>query len=133
MLASRFAWQLSLLIVFLIDTSINSTFASEQQHRSKRIEVYALSQNYWDTQYGDTLSKITYQLLPNNPAKRKTLTQDILQLNPNAFSNGDPARLLAGKRLWLPGYAKQPDSMVDPAKTTVEIYSWGNIKRPKNK
>ncbi len=99
---------------------------------SKRIEVYALSQSYWDTQYGDTLGKITHYLLPNNPAKRETLMQDILRLNPTAFINGDPAKLLSGKRLWLPGYIKQADSIADPTRTTVETYSWGNIKRAKD-
>jgi hypothetical protein len=98
---------------------------------SKRIEVYSLSQNYWDTRYGDTLSDIAYQLLPNNPAKRAALQEDILHLNPEAFIGGDPAMLLAGKRLWLPGYMKQADSNADPATTVVETYSWGNIKRRK--
>jgi hypothetical protein len=98
---------------------------------SKRIEVYSLSQNYWDTQRGDTLSSIVFHLLPNNPSKRTALQQDILHLNPGAFIGGDPARLLAGKRLWLPGYMKQPDSKVDPATTQVETFSWGNIKRPR--
>jgi len=105
---------------------------ADNNKSSKRIEVYALSQSYWDTQYGDTLSKITHYLLPNNPTKRGALKQDILHLNPTAFINGDPAKLLSGKRLWLPGYVKQADSTADPTRTTVETYSWGNIKRPKN-
>ena len=96
---------------------------------SKRIEVYSLSQNYWDTQYGDTLSAIAQHLLPNNPSKRASLQEDILHLNPDAFIGGDPAMLLAGKRLWLPGYMKQADSRADPSTTIVETYSWGNIKR----
>ncbi len=96
---------------------------------AKRIEVYSLSQNYWDTQFGDTLSDIAYYLLPNNPGKRATLQEDILHLNPDAFIGGDPAMLLAGKRLWLPGYMKQADSSADPSTTIVETYSWGNIKR----
>ncbi len=102
------------------------------QTESKRIEVYSLSQNYWDVQYGDTLSSIAHHLLPNNPAKREALQQDILHMNPDAFIAGQPEKLLTGKRLWLPGYMKQADSKVDPATTTVEIYSWGNIKRLKN-
>ena len=101
------------------------------QSKSKRIEVYSLSQNYWDVRSGDTLSSIAHHLLPNNPAKREALQQDILHLNPRAFIAGQPEKLLAGKRLWLPGYMKQADSKVDPKKMTVETYSWGNIKRPK--
>lgn len=121
----------ALFVAFLIHGNTTSVFANDQ-HTSKRIEVYDLSQNYWDTQHGDTLSEITYFLLPNNPAKRQALSQEIVQLNPTAFINGDPATLLAGKRLWLPGHIKQADSIADPTKTKVETYSWGNIKRPKD-
>lgn len=112
------------------DSYDNSVDASPTA--SKRIEVYSLSQNYWDTQYGDTLGSIVHHLLPNNPGKREALQQDILHLNPDAFIGGDPAQLLADKRLWLPGYMKQADSVADPATTTVERYSWGNIKRPRH-
>ncbi|NOQ88731.1 MAG: hypothetical protein GQ550_07385, partial [Gammaproteobacteria bacterium] len=91
----------------------------------------SLSQHYWDVQYGDTLGGIAHHLLPNNPMKREALQQDILHLNPNAFINAQPEKLLAGRRLWLPGYMKQADSRADPATTIVETYSWGNIKRPK--
>jgi len=103
--------------------------AAAGQTESKRIEVYSLSQNYWDTRYGDTLGDIVHHLLPNNPAKREALKQDIVHLNPQAFINGNPEQLLADKRLWLPGYMKQADSKADPKTTTVERYSWGNIKR----
>ena len=125
----------SLFLIFIAPAALyagnydNSADASPTA--SKRIEVYALSQNYWDTQYGDTLGGIALHLLPNNPDKREALQQDILHLNPNAFIGGDPAQLLADKRLWLPGYMKQADSTVDPATTVVERYSWGNIKRPR--
>jgi len=111
----------------LLCTSISSVAIAEQQ--SKRIEVYSLSQNYWDTRYGDTLGEIVHHLLPNNPVKRASLKQGILHLNPQAFINGDPEQLLADKRLWLPGYMKQADSKVNPGTTTVEKFSWGNIKR----
>ena len=106
-------------------------YSIAEQTTSRRIEVYSLSQNYWDTQYGETLSEIVQFLLPNNPAKYDSLQKDIVHLNPDAFISGDPARLLAGKRLWLPGYMKQADTVADPSTTTVETYSWGNIKRPK--
>jgi Tfp pilus assembly protein FimV len=105
--------------------------AGDAGSASKRIEVYSLSQNYWDTQYGDTLGSIAHHLLPNNPSKREALMWDILGLNPDAFIENDPARLLAGKRLQLPGYVKQADTKADPRTTVVERYSWGNIKRPR--
>lgn len=122
---------LTLVICGVVMFYANSVEA--QQQKSRRIEVYALSQNYWDTKYGDTLDEIVMQLLPNNPTKREALKQDIIQLNPDAFINNDPAQLLANKRLWMPGYMKQADSRVDPETTIVERYSWGNIKRPKEK
>jgi hypothetical protein len=113
-------------IVAIADTHNNT---EAKQTNSKRIEIYSLSQNYWDTQYGDTLGEIVLHLLPNNPAKHEALKQDIVQLNPHVFISGNPEKLLANKRLWLPGYMKQTDSKVNPATTTVETYSWGNIKR----
>jgi len=119
------------IILLLLCSVIASLSVDAGQEKSKRIEVYSLSQNYWDVQYGDTLGSIAHHLLPNNPAKREALQQDILHLNPSVFIDGKPEKLLAGKRLWLPGYMKQADSKVDPARMTVETYSWGNIKRLK--
>ena len=128
--------QIKTFVLFLLCFVHANTFAdsydnsaTDRQTGSKRIEVYSLSQNYWDTQYGDTLGGITHHLLPYNPYKREALQQDILHLNPQAFINGNPEQLLANKRLWLPGHMKQADSKADPATTTVERYSWGNIKR----
>ena len=119
----------NLLTKVLVAITLLTSSAVYGEHQSKRIEVYSLSQNYWDTRDGDTLGEIAHHLLPNNPTKRATLEQDILHLNPQAFINGDPERLLADKRLWLPGYMKQADSKADPRTTTVEKFSWGNIKR----
>ena len=112
---------------FFVSSHANNTAAEQQE--SRRIEVYSLSQNYWDTQYGDTLGEIVIQLLPNNPSRHEALKQDIVELNPGAFINSNPAQLLANKRLWMPGYMKQADSKVNSTTTTVESYSWGNIKR----
>jgi len=117
--------------LFFICGFFFTAHADTAQKPSKRIEVYSLSQNYWDTQNGDTLGEIVLQLLPNNPSKHEKLKQDIVQLNPEAFIGGNPEKLLAGKRLWLPGYMKQADSKADPDTTIVERYSWGNIKRPR--
>ena len=116
-------------IFSVITLSICINSAANAENKSKRIEVYSLSQNYWDTHYGDTLGEIVHHLLPNNPTKRATLKQDILHLNPQAFINGNPENLLADKRLWLPGYMKKADSKVNSRTTTVENFSWGNIKR----
>ncbi len=105
--------------------------AGEHTGVSKRIEVYDVSQQYYDTRYGDTLSEILWQLLPNNPGKHAALQQEIIRLNPQAFINGNPDRLLAGKRLYLPGYLQKPDNRVDSGRYIIESYSWGNIKRPR--
>lgn len=118
------------LFIALTSFTVHGEYSTERT-QSKRIEVYSLSQNYWDVRYGDTLDEIVHHLLPYNPSKHASLQQDIIHLNPKAFISGDPARLLAGKRLWLPGYMKQADSKADPVTTSVETYSWGNIKRPK--
>lgn len=117
-------------IVAIADTYNNNPEA--KQTNSKRIEVYSLSQNYWDIQHGDTLGEIVLQLLPHNPAKHEALKQNIVHLNPHVFISGNPGKMLANKRLWLPGYMKHADSKVNPATAAVETYSWGNIKRPKN-
>lgn len=98
---------------------------------SKRVEVYSLSQVYWDIQAGETLSEIVAQLLPNNPAMHQKLMNDIISQNPGAFQDNDPSYILANTRLWLPNHLAQTDSKADPKHTQVESFSWGNIKRPK--
>lgn len=122
---------ITLIICCSLVTSYASYVTAEPQ-TSKRIEVYALSQHHWEIQPGDTLGSIVQHLLPNNPTKHAALKKDIVLLNPQAFINGNPELLLAGKRLQLPGYMKQADSIADPARTQVESFSWGNIKRSRN-
>ncbi|HHO58623.1 MAG TPA: hypothetical protein ENJ64_00170 [Thiotrichales bacterium] len=101
------------------------------QAGSTRVQVYALASNYYDTQAGDTLSTITQQLLQNNPNLRAQLAADILRLNPQAFIDNNPDRLLAGRRLQMPGYLTQAERPAAPT-VSVEHYSWGNIKRPRD-
>ena len=96
-----------------------------------RIEVYPLSQHYWDTQPGETLSQVAAQLLPNNSGMQQKLMRDIIQQNPDAFQDNDADYMLANVRLWLPNRLAQTDSKVDPERTRVESFSWGNIKRAK--
>jgi len=98
---------------------------------SKRIEVYALSQNYWDTKSGETLGKIVQQLLPYNKAMQRRLMQDIIELNPDAFWNNNPDQMQANKRLWLPNNITKADTQVDQKQFDVQSFSWGNIKRPR--
>ena len=99
--------------------------------QSKRIEVYTLSQNYVDTRVGDTLGEIAARLLPSNPRMQQQLMSDILRLNPDAFIERNPDRLLANIRLWLPNHLSKADSTPDSSNIRVETYSWGNIKRPR--
>lgn len=98
---------------------------------SRYIEVYPVTQHYYDTRPGDSLSEIAASLLPNNPGMQRRLMQDIVRLNPQAFMNNNPNRLLAGKRLWLPSALHRPDSKVDTRHYSVESFSWGNVKRPR--
>lgn len=97
---------------------------------SKRVEVYSVSQNYWDTQYGETLGEIALQLLPNNPRMQQRLMKDIVALNPQAFPNSDPNTMQANIRIMLPTNVNRPDTQADPSRTHVESFAWGNIKRP---
>ena len=97
---------------------------------SKRVEVYSLSQNYWDTQSGETLSQIAAQLLPQNPHIQQKLMADIVVLNPDAFKNNNPDRMMADIRLWLPNNLPQAKDKARTRNTHVEAFSWGNIKRP---
>ena len=98
---------------------------------SKRIEVYSLSQNYWDTQPGETLGEIAAQLLPNNFNLQQKLMNDIVSLNPDAFQDNDPNYMMANTRLWLPNNLAKADDKIDSKHTQVESFSWGNINRPK--
>ena len=106
-------------------------FSQSTYAESQRVEVYPLSQHYWDTQSGDTLGQIAAQLLPNNPGMRAKLMADIISQNPDAFQDNDPDYMKANTRLWLPNRLAHADSKADPSYTHVESFSWGNIKRPK--
>ena len=117
-----------LLFILLLTLASYNAFGSE----SKRVEVYQLSQHYWDVQQGDTLSGIVLQLLPGDLDRQHQLMQQILENNPAAFINGDINRVLAGARLWLPGHW-QPAASTEPGNGNynIERYRWGYIKRPK--
>ena len=98
---------------------------------SQRIEVYPVTQQYWDVSSGDTLSMIAEELLPNNPGMQMRLMNDLLRLNPQAFINNNKDLVIAGTRLWLSGKMTQRDSKVDKKSYNVKTFSWGNIKTPK--
>lgn len=114
-----------LLFILLLSTSL--AWAG-----STRIEVYPLSQNYWDIKTGDTLGEIVNTLLPDNVYLQQKLMRDIVALNPDVFPDGSPHRMLANKRLWLPN-ALQPDNTTAPSGYVVETYQWGNIKKMSEK
>ena len=96
---------------------------------SKRIEVYPLSQSYWDVKRGDTLGEIVDTLIPQNPYLQRKLMRDILSLNPDVFPDGNPHRMLANRRLWLPNAVKQPDNTARASDYTIETYQGGKFKR----
>ena len=116
-----------LLLTLLLALGIASPALAD----SKRIEVYPLSQNYWDTKPGETLGEIAAQLLPHNSNLQQKLMTDIINLNPDAFLDGNPDFMRANVRLWLPNNLPQTKSETDPDYTQVETFSWGSIKRPK--
>ncbi len=96
---------------------------------STRIEVYPLSQNYWDIKTGDTLGEIVNTLIPDNPYLQEKLVHDILSLNPDVFPGGNPNHMLANRRLWLPNAVKQPGDETNASDFIIETFQWGSIKK----
>ncbi|MDH5424828.1 MAG: hypothetical protein OEY29_07550 [Gammaproteobacteria bacterium] len=113
---------LSLFVLFILALSAEAG--------SKRVQVYENGQRHWDVQSGQTLGQICQQL--NNINQRSRLACQILMLdnNPEAFINKDPDRLIAGKRLWLPG-SYQPQSEQNSKNYHIKTFNWGSIKTPK--
>jgi len=128
--------QLKLFIsVFLLSTSYCiELFANDNSPSSgsKRIQVYSVSQNFWDVKSGETLSGITKQVLPDNPEMRASLSQQIIDLNPVAFISGDANRLIANIRLWLPNGVPVTPEKYKEGNYEIRSFSWGQsykIKR----
>ena len=117
-----------LLTVWLIASQLASAPVYAD---SKRIEVYELSQAYWDTQPGETLGEIVQTLMPDNQYLRAKLMQEIIQLNPNAFTNGDPDKMLANTRLFLPNSTVGTMDKSEAADYSVKQFQWGSIKTPR--
>jgi len=121
------------LACLLLLTLSGATFASTDANNpgstgeAKRIEVYPLSQNFHDVASGETLQQIVLQLLPNRPAQRTRLMQDIVQLNPSAFVQQNPNRLRAGVRLWLPNNPPRPAPQQQTRNRHIESFSWGQL------
>lgn len=96
---------------------------------SIRVHVYGLSQHYWDVRPGDTLSEIVESLLPADKGNQQRLMADIVELNPDAFPDGNPDSLRANIRLWLPNALQTPVKNRIGENVTIERYEWGSIKR----
>ncbi len=98
---------------------------------SKRIEVYAISQSFWDVRPGESLSEIVIQLLPEYPAMRKTLMHDIVDMNPSAFIQGDPNQLRAHSRIWLPDHINMLRKRKNANTYHIQSFDWGQVYTPK--
>ncbi|VAW60565.1 hypothetical protein MNBD_GAMMA11-505 [hydrothermal vent metagenome] len=96
---------------------------------STRIEVYAISQHFRDVLPGETLGDIVKQLLPNSPAMHKSLLNEIVQLNPDAFGSNNPDKLKANIRLWLPGSTPLRHKIPDENQYDTRSFSWGKVHR----
>lgn len=107
----------------------SATYAGADTGGPKPIEVYPLSQNFYDVTAGDTLQQIVLQLLPNRPAQRASLMQAIVQLNPGAFVKQNPNRLRAHVRLWLPNNPPHFAPALDARNVHIESFSWGQVIR----
>jgi len=99
--------------------------------QSKRIEVYSISQNFWDVSPGETLGDIVKHLLPDNPHLHEKLQTQIVKLNPLAFNQSNPDKLKANVRLWLPNNAQAMQQVKDKNKYEVKSFSWGQAYKPK--
>jgi len=120
------------IFLFITLLSCNALWAVPAWAKSVRVEVYPISQQYWDVAQGETLSGIAAKLLPNNPDMQQTLMDAIFRMNPKAFVNNDKHQLLSKTRIWLPSQMKRADSVVDKKKYDVKTFSWGNVKKPKS-
>ena len=111
-----------LVLMLLLSTSLAWA-------ESTRIEVYPLSQNYWDIKTGDTLGEIVDTLIPGNTDLQEKLMHDLVSTNPQVFPDDNPNYMLANKRLWLPNAVKPPNDSANPSSYTIETFQWGSIKR----
>jgi len=99
--------------------------------QSKRIEVYSISQNFWDVSPGETLAGIVNYLLPDNPHLHEKLQVQIVRLNPHAFSQGNPDSLGANIRLWLPNNVPAIPRIKDKNIYHIKSFSWGQVYKSK--
>lgn len=135
MMSTAFSSGLAILNVMkapiLLMITLGNLLISHAMADSKRIEVYPLTQTYWDVRYGESLSEIAATLLPHNPGLQQQLMQDIIKMNPAVFVDRDAHKMLAERRIWLPNSMMQPDNKTKPGAYKVESFSWGNVKRHK--
>ncbi|VAW67017.1 hypothetical protein MNBD_GAMMA08-1363 [hydrothermal vent metagenome] len=119
-------------VILLLSAALISFFCSRANAQpSNRVQVYAISQSYWDVTPGETLGDIVKQLLPDNMGLRKKLQSKIIELNPNAFSRSNPDNLKANVRLWLPNNAPAMQQVKNKKKYDVKSFSWGQMYKPK--
>ncbi|HED34256.1 MAG TPA: hypothetical protein ENJ08_08605 [Gammaproteobacteria bacterium] len=131
----RFIKQQRIVTALMLSATLCAGMGASMETRagtSKRIEVYAISQNFWDVAPGETLGDIVKQLLPDNPQQRKILLKEIVQLNPDAFSQSNPDNLKANIRLWLPNNAPIRGPLMDKNRYDTQSFSWGQVHRGKH-
>ena len=104
---------------------------ADTSHNSKRIEVYSISQNFWDVRQGDSLSDIVLQLLPENKSKREKLFDQIFKTNPHAFIQNNPDKLKANVRLWLSNGSAVRNTPDKSKRYEIKSFDWGQVYRVK--
>ncbi|MCW8933109.1 MAG: hypothetical protein OQK98_00150 [Gammaproteobacteria bacterium] len=117
--------------MLLLSIVFSGFFTYSSASQSKRVEVYSISENFWDVTPGETLGDIVKQLLPDNPGLREKLLYQIVELNPDAFSQSNPDNLKANVRLWLPNNAPAMRQVKDKKLFNVKSYSWGQVYTPR--
>ena len=114
-----------------ISATLCTELIADTSQNSKRIEVYSISQNFWDVRQGDSLSGIVLQLIPENKSKRKKLFNEILKLNPHAFIQNNPDNLKTNVRLWLPNGSAVRNIPDKSKKYDIKSFDWGQVYRVK--
>jgi hypothetical protein len=87
--------KLTKLLIFIFISSLYPAVSAAD-------ELYNADVRYLHVQKGQTLHNIVRRLYPERVKEWPRLTQDIIELNPEAFVDNDPAKMKAGSRLKLP-------------------------------
>ncbi|MCK4834154.1 MAG: FecR domain-containing protein [Gammaproteobacteria bacterium] len=108
------------LLIFLFIFSLNPVV-------SHATEAFNADIRYLHVQKGQTLHNIITRLYPQRKKEWSQLKKDIINLNPHAFINNDPAKMKAGARLKLPKKVVVRSRAAKPKRVGTVAESSGNV------